>query len=124
MDDKTLAVLKQILELLLQYFGPYGLVGVAFGSCVLIFLYRLYCDYQKRQEVNLALEEKEKSIQRLANEVRMYRATVLKEKFKWSEEEVERLLITADFKDPKEARAFLEAPKKSDSTKKGSEAKP
>jgi hypothetical protein len=111
MDEQTVKAIQlaqEIINALIKYFGPTGTLGIiALGYIIFSIAPRLYADYRKDREINLALEEKEKSIQRLANDNRNWRAIFLKEKLKWSDEEIERLIITNSFENPKEAREHL-----------------
>ena len=106
--DKTLQSAYPILKLLLTTFGPYGSVFVMVLIYLMFFGWRKYNEYQRDKEIQAALAEKEKSVQRLANEVRMWRIAELKEKRNWTDEEIERFLITEDFKTPEDARKYFE----------------
>jgi hypothetical protein len=62
----------------------------------LITGWRFFLDWLRNRKVNQALQEKEESIKRLAGEVRMYRALFLKEKCGWSDELIDKLILSDD----------------------------
>ena len=54
--------------------------------------YRIYNDKRRDQEYNLALDEKERTIQRLADQERTWRELFLKEKFNLNDNEIEKII--------------------------------
>lgn len=69
---------------------------------------RIYLTYTKDKEVNLALKEKERTIQRLTAEAREYKIVIFKEIHKWSDHEIERFIVKNDLANAVEARKALE----------------
>ena len=106
--DKILQGISGLINALVANFGAWGTVGVAVLVYLAFFFWRHYTDKRKDKEAESVLADKEKTVQRLANEVRMWRIVYFKEVHKWTDDQVEKLFISAEFKDPIEARAFLE----------------
>lgn len=109
--DKTLHSAYPIIALLLDKFGAWGSVGLLVILYLMAFGWKKYNEIQRDKEIKAALAEKEKSVQILANEVRMWRIAELKEKRNWTDEQIERFLITEEFRTPKEAREFFSSRK-------------
>lgn len=100
--------LTELSRLILESFGAEKTIGIIIGLVLLSIIYRLYSDYRKDKEVNAVIAEKERTIQRLAQDNREWRILFLKEKYNWSVEEIERFIHKNDFKDGPEARKFFE----------------
>lgn len=112
MSGEILTGIKEILALIIANYGPYGTIGLILIIYILFWIKRLYDDYKKKKEENEVIAEKERTVQRLANEVRMWRTLELKEKRHWTDEQIERFLITEDFANPTEANKFFDDRKK------------
>lgn len=112
MSGEILTGIKEILALIIANYGPYGTIGLFLVVYVLLWIKRLYDDYKKKKEENEVIAEKERTVQRLANEVRMWRTLELKEKRHWTDEQIERFLITEDFANPAEANKYFNNRKK------------
>lgn len=110
MGEKVIAALTELLRLILTTFGPWGTVGLAILIYVGFLGLKYYNDRRKDTEVHLALAEKEKAVQRVSNDLRLYKILELKEKHGFTDDQVDRFLIMTDFQDPEEAVKFLERP--------------
>lgn len=104
----VLQTVNQLLELLISHFGPWGTIVIVFGALLLAVGLRLYNDWRKDKEVKALIDEKDRTIQRLAESERTYRALFLKEKAGWTDEQVERFIVRNEFANPAEAREALE----------------
>lgn len=111
-----LRTVNQLLELLISHFGPWGTIVIIFGVLLLAVGLRLYNDWRKDKEIEALIEEKDRTIQRLAESERTYRALFLKDKAGWTDEQVERFIVRNEFTDPAEAREALEARESSEDT--------
>lgn len=101
--------IKGLIELLINKFGTWGFIGIFGIIIVLVMAWKWYNIYRKDQEEKSALNEKERSIQRLAQENREYKIIILKEKFKWSDEQIEKYILeNRGFDDGPSARKSLE----------------
>ncbi len=119
MSDVDSGLVKMVLDWLIANYGAGGTVTIFLGACIIWFLFRLYTDWRKDKEVHLTLDEKEKTINRLANDNRELRAMFLKQVLKWSNQDISDLIISNEFKSPKELRDHCEkrTPKKGDEKK-------
>lgn len=107
----TITACTKLFESIINKYGPLNTVLIGIGIIVVLFLFRLYTDYRKDKERDKIIEEKERTVQRLAQEAREWRIVILKEKYKWTDEQVERFIHKGDFKDGAEARQKLEGTK-------------
>lgn len=100
------------------------ITAVGFGKAIAAYLIwqgcraigRLYIDHTKEKETNAALDEKERTIQRLAQDNRELRIVNLKVQG-WSVDEIDRFVIRNEFKNPAEARGQLESTKAANTSK-------
>jgi hypothetical protein len=95
---KLVDAFNGLISTLLAYYGPGGTICIILGLVILVTGWRFFLDWLRNRKVNQALQEKEASIKRLAGEVRMYRALFLKEKAGWSDELIDKLILS-DFDD-------------------------
>ena len=114
---------RLFFESIINAFGPVWTVLVALGIYGACFLWRLYNDRRKDRERDIVLEEKERSLQRLANEARAYRAYVFKEKLKCDDTWLEKFMIENDFRSGPESRRVLERQKNGKGEAKQEEGK-
>ncbi len=111
MSEGMLDAIRKILEIVFNTFGSSGTIFFVILIFFLCFGWRKYNDSRKDKDTNTALAEKERTIQRLSNEVRFWKEVYLSENKGWPPEKIERLLITEDFADPAEYRKFSESRK-------------
>jgi hypothetical protein len=90
------AIVVGTLEWFYKTFGAGWTLALLFSVPVLFFAWQVYLAIRKDRDVGLALEAKEDTIQRLAAENRMYRIQVFKDKFGWSEHQIESWIIKAE----------------------------
>jgi len=88
--------------------GYWKSLGIFAIIIILFTARRLYSDRRKDKEVNLLIEEKERTIQRLAKEAREYKILYFKKVENWSDEDIEHILMKNDFTDGVEARKHME----------------
>jgi hypothetical protein len=100
--------LTQLWNSLIGTLGVKGTLAVAVLIVVASAAVKRYNDVRKDRDANAALDEKEKSIQRLAEENRMWRALFLKDKCGMSPEEISRIVLKNEFPDAPSARKALE----------------
>jgi len=88
-----LDAVEKFITFFVSTFGVGGTVAVAVTFLLLSFGWRLYQDWRKKQEVNELVAEKERSIQRLAEDNRMWRALFLKQEKGLSDRQIESLIM-------------------------------
>jgi len=91
---KLVDAFNGLISTLLANYGPTGTLLIIVGAVILITGWRVFLDWLKDKKVNQALQEKEASIKRLAGEIRMYRAVFLKDKAGWSDDLVDKFLLS------------------------------
>lgn len=111
MNSATVDAWTRLLNAIVEAFGPEWALGIGAFFVVWTTFWRIYNDKRKDKDRKAVIEEKEKTIQRLAAESREYRAAIFREKFKWTHEQVEALFYRNDYKDGVEAREKLEGGK-------------
>jgi hypothetical protein len=112
-NEKILDSVRKLLELLINRFGAGGTVALVAVLLFLALLYKVYSNWRADRAIDRALEEKERTIQRLANQERTWRRVFLTDRMKLSSKEADRLLsIEGDFADPEESRGTIERSRK------------
>jgi hypothetical protein len=109
-DAELVRAVTEALDKWIGHFGVPGTVAIV-ASCYLVP--KCWSEFQKYQERKTAKADREvmeQAVQRAASEARDYRLAFFKDKFGWSEEELERLHIGAQFLDGPTARKALENP--------------
>ncbi|MBE7436810.1 MAG: hypothetical protein HS115_00025 [Spirochaetales bacterium] len=96
-----------LFNALVGAFGPWGAVAILVGCTGFLVYWRIRSDRQKDRDRSAALQEKERAIQRLANENREYRILMIKEKYHWTDDQINRYILKAEFNDGAESRKFL-----------------
>lgn len=99
--------LERLIALLFTWLGPGGAVAVLLGVLVLGVGFRFYQDRRADRFINKALEEKERTIQRLAKQEREWRM-VFFERLGMPRNEVERMVLRNEADTPQDARRELE----------------
>lgn len=100
--------INEFLELLIDNFGPGGTIIIMLALVFFSLGFRVYKDRRRDKERDALIEEKDRTIQRLAASEREYRALFLKEKAGWTDEQVKSFIARNEFSDPVEARQALE----------------
>lgn len=100
--------IKDLLEVLIAHYGAGGTLAIFAVVVLALFGWKVYNNYRKDKEVNLALQEKDRTIQRLAEAERNFRILFFKEKAGWTDEQVERFVLRNEFPDVPTARKALE----------------
>jgi len=114
MNDKALNAIRDLLAILIKYFGPGGTVVIFAVVFVGLFGFRVYRDHRSDRMIQKALEEKERTIQRLANQERTWRRLFLTKGIKLDPHEANKLLsLEQDFENPKQSRTAVETKRKS-----------
>lgn len=91
-----------------------GVFGLKLTGLILFLLlvgsvaYRRWREYKKDSGWRAVVEEKERTIQRLAEENRNHRIVILKEVAHWTDDEIDRFVMKNEFKDGVAARKVLE----------------
>ena len=109
MEDvsNVINAIANLFNVLVENFGSAGSVIILFILVVAFYSYRLYIDKRKDKYIQALLKEKDRTIQRIAEQERNYRVLFLKEKG-MSDDEIERFVIRNDFSNIPEARKNLE----------------
>jgi len=112
MDAKDLPeflrAIEGLLQILLSSFGPWGTIVLITLAVLASFGFRVYNDRRRDKEIDALIEEKDRTIQRLADSERMYRALFLRQQTDWTDDQIERFIMQNEFADPVEAREALE----------------
>jgi len=112
MDAKDLPeflrAIEGLLQILLSSFGPWGTIVLITLAVLASFGFRVYNDRRRDKEIDALIEEKDRTIQRLADSERMYRALFLRQQTDWTDDQIERFIMQNEFADPVEARESLE----------------
>jgi hypothetical protein len=100
--------LTKLVEVVIRTYGPGPTLAISFLAVAAIAGWRIYQQRRKDKEVHLALQEKDRTIQRLAEQERSLRALLFKQLAGWDDETVERFILRNEFPDPESARKALE----------------
>lgn len=103
-----LVAVQELLDFLITSFGPWPTVILVVVVISAAFGFRLYNDKRRDREIDMLIAEKDRTIQRIAESERMYRALFLRQQTDWSDEQIERFVMNNEFADPIEARRALE----------------
>lgn len=106
MDPELVTAVFEVMKWIYREFGLLGFL-VPPALAILYFVYR---EWRTGRDVNAVVEEKEKRIQHLAGEVRELKLILYREVLKYSEEQVERLIVKNDPVNGAESRRMLEGP--------------
>jgi hypothetical protein len=104
----VLDALNNFIQTLIANYGRWGTIGIFLGIALLSAGWRIYQQRRKDKEVNLALKEKNRTIQRLAEQERNFRILFFKEKCGWTDDEIEKFVMKNEFEDVPSARRELE----------------
>jgi hypothetical protein len=85
-----------LLDWLYLHYGAKVTLALIIGVPVVFFAIQVWREFRKEKDVRLALDEKDRTIDRLAADNRLYRATLFKDKLGWTDEQLERFLIKGD----------------------------
>ena len=90
------AIVVGTLEWFYKTFGAGWTLALFFALPTLFFAWQVFLAFRKDRDVVLALDAKEDTIQRLAAENRMYRIQVFKEKFGWTDHQIDTWIIKGE----------------------------
>src|SRR5262245_15355142 len=99
-DPDPSAILKEIsnlVEVILKNFGALGTVLLALGVVLLLFAWRRYNDYQRDKRTDELIKEKDRTIQRLAEQERNLRVVLFKSVTGWSDEQLNLFIMKNNF---------------------------
>lgn len=113
--------LNNLVQVLINNFGAWGTIGIAAAAIAITGGWKVYNIRRKDKEVHLALKEKDRTIQRLAEQERNYRIMFFMEKCGWTSEQIEQFVMKNEFEDVPSARKELEGEKPAE---KAATAKP
>jgi hypothetical protein len=85
-----------LLDWLYLHYGSNVTLAIILGAPAVFVAIQVWREWRKEADVKLALQEKDRTIDRLASENRMYRVTLFKDKLGWTDEQIERFLIKGD----------------------------
>lgn len=105
---ELIQAITELFYAVIKAFGPGPTIGIFLFILVVTVLFRLYTDWRKDREINKVIAEKERTIQRLAQESREWRIAILREKYNWTPEEIEQFIHKNDFADANDSRKHLE----------------
>jgi hypothetical protein len=99
---------SHFLEVLVSIFGRQITGLILLFLFIFSIAYKRYKIHQNEKSHRAVIEEKERTIQRLAEENRNYRVVILKSVAGWTDDEVDRFVMKDEFKDGVAARKALE----------------
>lgn len=105
---EVINALNNLVKSLVAVFGAWGTIGLIAVILVITGGWKIWNIKRKDREIDLVLEEKDRTIQRLAEQERNYRILFFKEKFGWTDEQVLQFVMKNEFKDVPSARRELE----------------
>jgi hypothetical protein len=120
--DKTLEALTKVINILVENYGATGTLLIFIGAIGIAVLWRVYSNYRTDKRIDQLLDEKDKTIQRLAEQERNMRILFLQKVAGWTDKQIEAFVMKNEFKDSVEARKELEQ-KKDDDVKRQSKSK-
>ena len=106
-----LDALDKLVHSLVGIFGPWVTLGLVAAVIAITGAWKIWNIKRKDNEVNLALKEKDKTIQRLAEQERNFRILFFMEKCGWSDEQIQQFVMKNEFEDVPSARKELEGEK-------------
>src|ERR1035441_8476565 len=108
MDKRVFDHIDNILRVLVTNLGEWGTVLLIFGIYLISRTINFFNDKAKEHERKETIRQMEKALQRISNENREYRMVIFKEKYGWTDAELEKFIVKADFTDGPSARKELE----------------
>lgn len=114
--DKLFEALDKILRTCIEYFGVNLTLFIIFAAPILLFLWRVYTDWVKRNEINATIKAKDETIQVLAEQNRQLRVIELKH-LGWNDKAIDAVVMKNTPKDAIEAREMLQNSKLKDKNK-------
>lgn len=109
--DKTIEAVEQLLKFLFQQLGVAGTLTCAVLFVVASIAWRIYNDKKKEKEINLALQEKDRTIIRLASQERAWRIQYFKESKGWTDEQIDKYILQNELPNIPAMRKELEGRK-------------
>ncbi len=103
---EVLEALTKLLELLFKYFSPNTVLALFIVIPFLLFLYKIYTDWAKRNETNETIKAKEQTIQILNEQNRQLRVIQLKQ-LGWNDDAIEAVVMKEMPKNVIEAREMV-----------------
>jgi hypothetical protein len=94
--DKAIQAAQQLLDWFFQHYGPRWTLLLIFLVPVAFVGWQIWLSWRKDKVTDKALEAKEETIQRLADDNRTYRILFFKEKCGWTDDQIERWLLLKD----------------------------
>lgn|SRR5690554_506968 len=108
MDSELIDALRALLEALISRFGPGGTILLIGGFFLAFAARRVYLDWRADRLMNQALAEKERSIQRIADQEREWRVYFMMKDGKMTRREAEKIILRNDASTASESREALE----------------
>lgn len=108
MSAELVDALGGLISTLFESLGPDRTLGLIVIVLLLSVMRRLYLDWRADRLMRAALDEKEKSIQRLNNQEREWRRLFLLLRTDLSADQVDSIVLRNEFSTPQQARRALE----------------
>jgi hypothetical protein len=108
-DAGTIQAAEKAFTTVINTFGPWRTILLLFIGGVVLAAWRIYNNWRKDKEVNLAIAAMERAVQRSAAEAREWKIVHLKERCNWTDAQVEKFILQNQFDDPATARNALES---------------
>ncbi len=108
LSSEVIKAIGELITLLVDKFGTERVFWLAVIILICSFIWKLWADGKKDREINIALEEKDRTIQRLASENREYRILIFKKNHSYSDEEIDKFILKNIPENADEARNWLE----------------
>lgn len=111
---KIIDAVTNLVDILINSFGRETVIAFAIIILMTSIAWRWYSDKRKDKYIDQLLEEKDKTIQRLAKSERAYRALFFKEKAGWTEKEINNFILKNNSNNIPESRKALEGNEEDD----------
>lgn len=106
--DKVIESVVKLLSFLFETLGVAGTIAATVLVVIVSAGWRIYNDRKKEKEINLALQEKDRTITRLAAQERVWRIQFFKESMGWTDEQIEKYILQNDLPNIPAMRKELE----------------
>lgn len=111
--SEIIKAITHLVEVLVANFGAGGTIGIFVFLLLVGFIWRRYNDWQRDKNTNELIAEKDRTIQRLAEEARNFKILHFKEQLGWTDEQITLFIMKNEFVDGVTARIALEGEKSS-----------
>lgn len=105
----VIKALNEFFQTLANLFGAERLFWFLVILLIASFIWKIWAEKRKDRDTNLALKEKDRTIQRLAAENREHRILIFKKIHGFSDDEIEKFILKNSPENADDARTLLES---------------